>query len=133
MDAITYFPRPVNRTDKRSFCGLVQQFEAFSPDITELMRPINDLLSTKSVFQWLPAQEDAFKRVIAELQSPRVLAQYRPGAGAHPNYYFAEVSLTTNFPSGILKIWRCSNIEKEIVGIITKMARCYHYTRDRLN
>ncbi len=64
----------------RSFCGLVQQFEAFFPDITAMMKPITEIMSTKSVFQWLPAQEEAFRRVIAELQSPRVLAQYRPGA-----------------------------------------------------
>ena len=58
----------------RSFCGLVQQFEAFSPDITSLMRPITELLSSKTAFQWLPAQEEAFRNVINELQSPRVLA-----------------------------------------------------------
>ncbi len=27
VDALTHFPRPVSRTDARSFCGLVQQFD----------------------------------------------------------------------------------------------------------
>ncbi len=80
VDALTHFPRPVSRTDTRSFCGLVQQLKAFSPDITAMMKPITEIMSPKSVFQWLPAQEEAFRRVIEELQSPRVLVQYRPGA-----------------------------------------------------
>ncbi len=82
MDALTYFPRLVNTTSTnvQSFCGLVQQFEAFSADITELMKPINDLISTKSVFSWLPAKVGTFKRIIIEQQSPRVFVQYRPVA-----------------------------------------------------
>ncbi len=78
VNALTHFPRPVSRTDARSFCGLVQQFDAFSPDITAMMKPITEIMLTKSVFQWRPRQEEAFRRVIAELQNPRVLAQYRP-------------------------------------------------------
>ncbi len=78
VNALTHFPRPVSRTDARSFCRLVQQFEAFSPDITAMKKPITEIMSTKSVFQWRPRQEEAFRRVIAELQNPKVLAQYRP-------------------------------------------------------
>ena len=33
--ALTDFPVPVNKTDVRSFCGLAQQFEPFTPDLTE--------------------------------------------------------------------------------------------------
>ncbi len=66
-------------------------------------------------------------------RTPNPSSSQGVAGGAHPNNYFADVSLTTSFPSGIQKIWSCSNIEQEIVGIITKMARCCHYTRDRLN
>ncbi|QQP36049.1 Uncharacterized protein FKW44_021024, partial [Caligus rogercresseyi] len=45
--ALGNFPKPRNRTDVRSFVGLVQQFEAFSPDIAEMIQPIRSLMSPK--------------------------------------------------------------------------------------
>ncbi len=58
MDALAHFPWPLSKRDVRSFCGLVQQFEALTTDITSLMRPITELLSSKAAFQWLPTQEE---------------------------------------------------------------------------
>ena len=39
VKALTHFPVPVNRTDIRSFCILVQQFQSFSPRLTKLLAP----------------------------------------------------------------------------------------------
>ncbi|XP_065196416.1 uncharacterized protein LOC135827906 [Sycon ciliatum] len=44
------FPIPTNRTDIRSFCGLVQQFDAFTPRLAELLPPIRSLLSPKNIY-----------------------------------------------------------------------------------
>ena len=52
VKALGGFPTPVNRTDVCSFCGLVQQFQAFSPNLTDLLAPIRSLLSPKSAFVW---------------------------------------------------------------------------------
>ncbi len=80
VEALSLFPTPKNRTDVRSFNGLVQQFEALSPNLTNLMTPIRALLSPKATFQWLESQQEAFEKILQELQSPRILAMYRPGA-----------------------------------------------------
>ncbi len=58
VDAIRKFPTPASKTDVRSFCGLAQQFEAFSPRLTELLAPLHALLSSRAVFIWeSPHQE----------------------------------------------------------------------------
>src|SRR3989442_1591458 len=49
--ALEKFPVPSSKTDVRSFCGLVQQFETFSPRISELASPLRALLSNTAVFK----------------------------------------------------------------------------------
>ncbi len=61
------------------FCGLVQQFKAFSADIAELARPLRLLLSPKIGFVWEGPQQRAFEELIKTLTSPRVLAHYHQG------------------------------------------------------
>ncbi len=80
LEALQGFPTPKNRTDVKSFAGLVQQFEALSPRLTELMEPIRPLMSPKATFIWTEDQENAFKAVVAELTSPRILTFFRPDA-----------------------------------------------------
>ena len=79
VKALSSFPLPTNRTDIRSFCGLVQQFQAFSPHLTEMLSPIRSLLSPKSAFVWEAPQQEAFSQVVPELTTPRILANYTPG------------------------------------------------------
>ena len=76
IKALTEFPTPQNRTDVRSFCGLAQQFEAFTPWLTEILAPIRCLLSPKAEFVWESVHQKAFESAIRELTSPRVLATY---------------------------------------------------------
>ena len=64
----------------RSFCGLVQQFEALTPRITEWVTPLRSLLSPKAAFTWTSDQDKAFKETITELSSPRVLTNFSPQA-----------------------------------------------------
>ena len=80
MNAIREFPTPKTRTDVRSFCGLVQQFEALTPRITELTTPLRSLLSPKVAFSWGNDQEVAFRQTIEELCSGRVLTNFNPKA-----------------------------------------------------
>ena len=46
--AIAEFPTPANRTDLRSFIGLVNQLCASTPTIATLLAPLRPLLSTKT-------------------------------------------------------------------------------------
>ena len=79
VKALHSFPVPTNRTDVRSFCGLVQQFQAFLPSLTPMLAPIRSLLSPKSAFVLETPHHEAFQQVIWELTNPRILANYKPG------------------------------------------------------
>ncbi len=80
VDALSAFHRPQNRTDVRSFSGLVQQIESLSPDLTDLMEPIRALLSPKVTLIWTEDQQVAFEKTIKEVTSPRILTHYRAEA-----------------------------------------------------
>ena len=60
----------------RSFSGLVQQFESFCPQLAEWLSPLRSLLSSNAAFVWEHPQEAAFKWIIEELSSPRILANF---------------------------------------------------------
>ena len=53
-DAIEQFPTPTNRTDLRSFFGLVNQLSACTDTIDPLLAPLRPLLSIKNDFVWTP-------------------------------------------------------------------------------
>eukprot|EP00094_Tigriopus_californicus_P014233 TCALIF_13786-PA protein Name:"Similar to Tf2-9 Transposon Tf2-9 polyprotein (Schizosaccharomyces pombe (strain 972 / ATCC 24843))" AED:0.54 eAED:0.54 QI:0/0/0/0.25/1/1/4/0/291 len=50
--------------DVRSFCGLVQQFEAFLAEIADLDKPLRSMLSSKVDFMWEGHQQKAFEDLI---------------------------------------------------------------------
>ena len=79
VQALQKFPFPTSRTDVRSFCGLVQQFGAFCPELTDWMAPIRALLSPEADFIWTSSQASAISKVIQVLSSPRILASFDPG------------------------------------------------------
>ncbi|CAL8135979.1 unnamed protein product [Orchesella dallaii] len=78
VQALNQFPVPKSKTDVRSFCGLVQQFEAFSSRIAELALPIRALLPKNAAFLWDTVHQAAFENIIKEFSSPRILAQFDP-------------------------------------------------------
>ncbi|XP_065195262.1 uncharacterized protein K02A2.6-like [Sycon ciliatum] len=79
LSAIRDFSTPTNRTDLRSFMGLVNQLAEFTPAIAELATPLRGLLKTSAVFQWETPHTDAFNRVKNALVEPPILAYYQPG------------------------------------------------------
>ena len=60
-EAISSFPTPTNRTDLRSFFGLVNQLSASTNTISSLLAPLRSLLSTKNDFVWSPTHDQAFQ------------------------------------------------------------------------
>lgn len=80
VEALKDFPVPKNKVDVRSFCGLVQQFEAFTAEIAELAKPLRSMLSPKVDFLWEGHQQKAFESLIYVLTSSRVLTHFRMGA-----------------------------------------------------
>ncbi len=114
IEALSSFPVPKNRTDVRSFNGLVQQFEALSPDLTEMMTPIRALLSPKVTFQWLQDQQEAFSKIKKEFESPRILTMFRAGASLRLETDAAQktgfgFALWQEEDGGIWKLLRCGS------------------------
>ena len=71
---------PQNLSDLRRFMGLVNQLGKFSSKIADISQPLRELMSTKRVWVWGPAQDKAFMDVKEELSKPSVLALYDPNA-----------------------------------------------------
>ncbi|QQP34592.1 Transposon Tf2-6 polyprotein, partial [Caligus rogercresseyi] len=121
VDALTKFPVPKNRTD-------YQQFEALSADLTGLLEPIRALLPAS-------LQQQAFEKTIAELTSPRVLTQFRPGANLR-----LETDASQRFDLGFAlyqeegKVWkilrtRYSVTEIELQGVVWATKKLKFYFR----
>ena len=75
-DAITEFPTPSNRTDLRSFFGLVNQLSSSTNAIASLLTPLRPLLSTKNDFLWSPDHQQAFKTIKNALTVAPVLSYF---------------------------------------------------------
>ena len=74
--AIALMPPPEGVPGLRRFLGMVNHLGKFSPRLSELTKPLRDLLSTKNSWSWGPAQEKAFRQVKEELSRPTVLTLY---------------------------------------------------------
>ena len=77
--AIADFPIPANRTDLRSFMGLVNQVSEFTPKLAELTAPLRGLLKTSNEFTWTANHTSAFNATKTELVSPPTVAFYQLG------------------------------------------------------
>ena len=74
IDAISKFPTPANRTDLRSFFGLVNQLSASTNIISTLLTPLRPLLSTKNDFHWSATHDQAFQKAKESLTDAPVLS-----------------------------------------------------------
>ena len=74
VEAIQRFPTPTNRTDLRSFFGLVNQLSASTETIAPLLAPLRSLLSVKNEFMWVANHKTAFDKVKESLVSSPILS-----------------------------------------------------------
>ena len=74
IDAISKFPTPTNRTDLRSFFGLVNQLSASTNTISMLLTPLRPLLSSKNDFKWSVTHDKAFQTTKVSLTVAPVLS-----------------------------------------------------------
>ena len=61
IDAIKSFPVPKNRTDVKSWFGLINQVSNYA-QLREVMAPLCLFLSPKTKFEWGPQLENVFNR-----------------------------------------------------------------------
>ena len=74
IDAISKLPTPANRTDFRSFFGLVNQVSASTNTISTLLTPLRPLLNTKNDIQWSATHDQAFQTAKESLTYAPVLS-----------------------------------------------------------
>ena len=72
--AITAYPSPTNRSELRSFMGLVNQLSTSTNTLATLLGPLRPLLSTKNEFLWSTTQEEALTQVKKSLTTPPLLS-----------------------------------------------------------
>ena len=76
VKAINSFLRPGTVTDVRRFLGMTNQLGKFLPKLSDVTKPIRELISRQNIFHWGPGQESAFQEVKHILSSAPVLALY---------------------------------------------------------
>ena len=75
-DAISQFPTLANRTELRSFFGLVNQLSSSTNAVATLLTPLRPLLSTKNDFLWSPDHQQAIDAVKDALTTAPVLSYF---------------------------------------------------------
>lgn len=79
--AIQDMEEPTNITELRRFLGMTNQLEKFSNKISEVSKPLRDLLSQKNAWVWESPQKKAFGELKMLLScDDAVLAHYNPRA-----------------------------------------------------
>lgn len=76
IDALLRMERPQNRTQVKSFLGLVQYYRDMWPKRSHILAPLTKLTSTKETFIWTPDCEKAFKEMKALAATDAI--QYYP-------------------------------------------------------
>jgi len=76
-DAIARYPVLTNRTELRSFVGLVNQLSSRTNAVAFLLTPFRALLSTKNEFTWSPYHDTAFTAAKASLTTQANHTQYQ--------------------------------------------------------
>ena len=78
VDAITSAKRPENVTEVQAFCGLVNYYRKFLPNISHVLRPLYELTEKSSIFVWSDECQTAFDEAKRLVASKQVLTHYDP-------------------------------------------------------
>ncbi|XP_053395598.1 uncharacterized protein K02A2.6-like [Mercenaria mercenaria] len=78
IGAILDTPRPTNVSSLRSYLGLLMYYHRFLPDISTVVKPLNELLEKNRKFEWNDKQERAFQNSKILLTKEPVLTHYNP-------------------------------------------------------
>lgn len=76
VKAILEMKEPENISEVRQFLGMANQLGKFTSNLSDLTKPLRDLLSHKSSWHWGPAQAKAFTEVKRELSNPNAVLAY---------------------------------------------------------
>ena len=76
VEFISKAPQSKNKTELRSFLGLVYYYRKFIPQLASVTQPLNELLCKKTYLKWTAKCERAFTTLKGQLTSTKVLVHY---------------------------------------------------------
>lgn len=76
IETVREMPRPKNLTELRAFIGLINYYGRFIKNLSNLLRPLNDLLKKGTTFNWTKECEVAFHRAKEEFESEKILVLF---------------------------------------------------------
>lgn len=144
-ETITDLPIPKTVTEIRSFCGLVNFYGKYIPNLATKMNPMYKLLKLgkQSVIKWNQELDETFNLIKKELMSKKVLSYYNPelpliltcdasnvGIGAVLAHKFPDGSeKPIEFASRTLSSaeQKYAAVEKEALAIIFATKKFYQY------
>ncbi|XP_063915720.1 uncharacterized protein K02A2.6-like [Zophobas morio] len=76
IDAIDKMPRPANKSELRSFIGMINYYGKFIKNLSTILYPLNQLLRENVSFTWSKECEEAYLLAKEEFKSDTILAHY---------------------------------------------------------
>ena len=80
VDAMLIAPVPQNVAQLRSLLGLVNYYNRYLPNLSTVIKPLNELLEKNRKWVWSDACQSAFENVKKLITSEPVLTHYDPQA-----------------------------------------------------
>jgi len=78
MEAVEKLPRPRNVSEVRAFLGLINYYGRFIENLSNILRPLNELLKKYTRFKWTSDCEYAFKQAKQAFCSNKILVSFNP-------------------------------------------------------
>ena len=78
ITAIVIMPSPTSKKEVQSFISMVNYLTKCSPRLTELAKPIRELVKEKVPFNWGPEHQATFTMLKREIVRAPILAYYNP-------------------------------------------------------
>jgi len=108
MEAVEKLPRPRNVSEVRAFIGLINYYGRFIKNLSDILRPLNEILKKHTRFQWTLDCENAFKKAKQAFCSNKILISFNPtlpivvATDASP--YGVGAVLSHVFPNGMERV-----------------------------
>ena len=78
ITTIVEMPSPSSKKEVQSFIGMINYLSKLSPRLTELSKPIRELVKEKVPFNWGLEHQELFEMLKKEIVRAPVLAYYNP-------------------------------------------------------
>ncbi|XP_064482820.1 uncharacterized protein K02A2.6-like [Ornithodoros turicata] len=108
-EAIRKLPVPASLSELRALFGMLNHLMKFLPGLSEISKPLRDLLASDAAWIWGPQQQRAFDSLKDQLTRTPVLTYYDPGR-PHTLSVDASSALTSTEQ-------RYAQVEKEALAI----------------